>query len=100
MLNIVYFEFLNPEDGTDRLCQNVGKKLPLLSGSSNSSSSSIRKRRRRRRRRRSSGGVVVVAAAAATAAALVVKCTRMWDSYSTTIWCYGDMDLHNKQSTT
>jgi len=24
------FVFLNPEDGTDRLSRNVGKKLPLL----------------------------------------------------------------------
>jgi len=24
------FGFLNPEDGTDRLTQNVGKKLPVL----------------------------------------------------------------------
>ena len=26
----VPFGFLNPEDGTDRLFRNVGKKLPLL----------------------------------------------------------------------
>jgi hypothetical protein len=26
------FGFLKPEDGTDRLSQNVGKKLPLLVG--------------------------------------------------------------------
>jgi hypothetical protein len=27
---MVSFRFLNPEDGTDELSQNVGKKLPLL----------------------------------------------------------------------
>jgi hypothetical protein len=28
--NKLYFGFLAPEDGTDRLSRNVGKKLPLL----------------------------------------------------------------------
>jgi hypothetical protein len=26
----ISFGFLNPEDGTDKLSQNVGEKLPLL----------------------------------------------------------------------
>jgi hypothetical protein len=28
--NWALFGFLNPEDGTDKLSRNVGKKLPLL----------------------------------------------------------------------
>ena len=49
MLDILYFGFLNPEDGIERLCQNVGKKLPLLASSSSSFSSSS-----------GGGGIVVV----------------------------------------
>ena len=95
LLDILHFGFLNPEDGIDRLCQNIGKKLPLLAGSSSNCSSSSGGGGGGSSSSSSSSGSVVVAATAA----LLVKCTQMWDLYSTTIWCYSDMELHNKQTT-